>query len=32
MGRITGREEPQDEDYQTAADTITRLVLEGVMA
>jgi TetR/AcrR family transcriptional regulator len=31
MGRITGREVPQDEDYQTAAQTITRMVLEGVV-
>lgn len=32
MGRITGREVPQDEDYAVAAQTITRLVLEGVVA
>jgi TetR/AcrR family transcriptional regulator len=31
MGCITGRAEPQDEDYQTAAETITRMVLEGVV-
>ena len=31
MGRIIGREVPQDEDYQTAAQTITRMVLEGVV-
>jgi TetR/AcrR family transcriptional regulator len=31
MGRIMGREVPQDEDYQTAAQTITRMVLEGVV-
>jgi TetR/AcrR family transcriptional regulator len=31
MGCITGRAEPQDEDYQTAAATITRMVLEGVV-
>jgi len=32
MGRITGREVPQDEDYESAADTITRLVLSGVVS
>jgi TetR/AcrR family transcriptional regulator len=32
MGCITGREVPQDEDYRTAAETITRMVLEGVVA
>jgi TetR/AcrR family transcriptional regulator len=26
------REEPLDEDYERAAETITRLVLEGVVA
>ncbi|WP_338581847.1 TetR/AcrR family transcriptional regulator [Pseudomonas sp. MAG733B] len=31
MAHITGRETPQDEDYQNAAATITRLVLGGVM-
>ncbi|HEF4761517.1 TPA: TetR family transcriptional regulator C-terminal domain-containing protein [Pseudomonas putida] len=31
MGHITGRETPQDTDYQEAAATITRLVLGGVM-
>lgn len=31
MGHITGRETPVDEDYQNAAQTITRLVLGGVM-
>ncbi|WP_160107775.1 TetR/AcrR family transcriptional regulator [Pseudomonas izuensis] len=31
MAHITGRETPQDVDYQEAAATITRLVLGGVM-
>lgn len=31
MGHITGRETPVDEDYRNAAQTITRLVLGGVM-
>jgi len=31
MAHITGRETAQDEDYQNAAATITRLVLGGVM-
>ncbi|MGJ7514714.1 TetR/AcrR family transcriptional regulator [Pseudomonas baetica] len=31
MGHITGRETPDDGDYQQAAATITRLVLGGVM-
>ncbi|MDI2595160.1 TetR/AcrR family transcriptional regulator [Pseudomonas sp. N3-W] len=30
MAHITGRQTPQDEDYQQAAATITRLVLGGV--
>lgn len=31
MAHITGRDTPQDVDYQQAAQTITRLVLGGVM-
>jgi len=31
MAHITGRQTPDDRDYQQAAQTITRLVLEGVV-